>query len=945
MWIGTTSGLNRFDRFTNTFKVYRFSSDNPTSISDNTITAIQSAGDDHLWVGTRNGLNLMDKRSESFRAFKSSAERGNFSISNNLINDIAIDSQKRMWCATGAGLNLLDPSDSTFLTFNHLFDSPGSISHPVVNCLEADGAGNVWVGTEGGITKISADLKVQRMLEPQIPDFAGFSDPVLSMVMTSEQMLWIGTDADFMCLSSAGEITHGFSTDSAINGGLKGGAIRSLLQDKSGAVWIGTTSDGLFRFSTQQQIFTHFFGAAKGEVRTSLETEDGEWIVGGRDGLFQIHPDEPMFDSFDATSKSVRNAIVSPVRSIVRFGDHYYVGLSGNGLLKLDLRWRLVKHITVNATNPLGLNSNRISCLLPDEHGIWVGTSGGGLSFYDPATDSFHRWQFDGNRLRSLLDNKITALTRDLDGYLWIGTANRGLSRLDIARNEFTHYEHQPEDTAGISSNRINGLLIDRKNRLWIATGGGGLNVFHGDKKSFEVFRSFHGLPANTVTAVVEDEAGILWVSTNSGLARVDYEGMDIRKFNIADGLQQLEFLPGVAGKTGNGDLWFGSTQGLVLLNPAAYVPETFAPPIVFTEVTVTEPINGVQREVSFFPGDQKLEYSYGIHTISIEFAMLSLMQAGKNKYAYRIDNMMDQWSDLGNQRTINLSTPDPGTYRIMVKGTNHDGIPAESYSELELVIHPVIWQTAGFKFLIIILLSGGIYLFYRWRLNRIRSYNKMLERVVKNRTQEIAKERDEKAVLLKEIHHRVKNNLQIISSLLSLQSRFSGDPKIEELFLESTNRVQSMSMIHEKMYRSENLKEVSLKQYIRELVTALIDAYSVNMDIEAKIDVNVEYFAVDTLTPLGLIINELVSNSLKYAFRNRNTGNLFLTLNTGEDDYFKLIIGDDGVGFTEADIREGAFGTELVEDLAGQLQGSIERVPSDEGTVFLLTFKDIDNH
>src|SRR5690606_16959592 len=124
-----------------------------------------------------------------------------------------------------------------------------------------------------------------------------------------------------------------------------------------------------------------------------------------------------------------------------------------------------------------------------------------------------------------------------------------------------------------------------------------------------------------------------------------------------------------------------------------------------------------------------------------------------------------------------------------------------------------------------------------------------------------------------------------------------------------------------------------------------LIDAYSVNMEIEAKIDVNVEYFAVDTLTPLGLIINELVSNSLKYAFRNRNSGNLFLTLNTGEDDYFKLIIGDDGVGFTEADIREGAFGTELVEDLAGQLQGSIERVPSDEGTVFLLTFKDIDNH
>jgi PAS domain S-box-containing protein len=157
-----------------------------------------------------------------------------------------------------------------------------------------------------------------------------------------------------------------------------------------------------------------------------------------------------------------------------------------------------------------------------------------------------------------------------------------------------------------------------------------------------------------------------------------------------------------------------------------------------------------------------------------------------------------------------------------------------------------------------------------------------------------------EKEVLLREIHHRVKNNLQIISSMLNLQTNYITDEKSLAIFEESRNRVRSMALIHEKLYQNESLSSLNIKEYIIELVNNLMRSYRTNNRISAVINISDIFINTDTAIPLGLIINEIVSNSLKYAFPSQRNGKITISLNSFDNEKFQMVIEDNGVGMPE---------------------------------------------
>jgi PAS domain S-box-containing protein len=197
-----------------------------------------------------------------------------------------------------------------------------------------------------------------------------------------------------------------------------------------------------------------------------------------------------------------------------------------------------------------------------------------------------------------------------------------------------------------------------------------------------------------------------------------------------------------------------------------------------------------------------------------------------------------------------------------------------------------------------------------------------------------------EKEVLLKEIHHRVKNNLQIISSLLNLQSGYIKDKESIEIFKESQNRVRSMALIHEKLYQSKDMSQIDFSEYVSELVSNLFSSYSLNSAlITLHQDINNIMLEIDLAINLGLIINELVSNAFKHGFPSGRKGNLYISMKKDEQKY-ELTIEDDGIGFSsEIDFRKTeSLGLQLIITLVEQIGGEIFLF-TDNGSKFVIKF------
>lgn len=205
-----------------------------------------------------------------------------------------------------------------------------------------------------------------------------------------------------------------------------------------------------------------------------------------------------------------------------------------------------------------------------------------------------------------------------------------------------------------------------------------------------------------------------------------------------------------------------------------------------------------------------------------------------------------------------------------------------------------------------------------------------------------------EKEILLKEIHHRVKNNLQIISSMLSLQGSYLSDQKIKDAVVESQGRVKSMALIHQMLYQNEKFSSIDIKEYIGQLVGTISSSFYVNGK-NITTDLNIEQIAmdIDTAIPLGLIINELLTNAYKYAFPNGSAGLINVDLKRTGNTNFELVVRDNGVGLPEnllVNRQSKSLGLNMVNILTRQLKGEL-KATTENGTQFTIRFSEIIKH
>ncbi|MDX2359356.1 MAG: sensor histidine kinase [Crocinitomicaceae bacterium] len=242
-----------------------------------------------------------------------------------------------------------------------------------------------------------------------------------------------------------------------------------------------------------------------------------------------------------------------------------------------------------------------------------------------------------------------------------------------------------------------------------------------------------------------------------------------------------------------------------------------------------------------------------------------------------------------------------------------------------------------SFAFFVIAYLMRQFVLFQKYSESSLKQANADLE----NRNQLILSKSKENETLVKEIHHRVKNNLQIIISLLRMQSTELKSEESKSHFTEAINRIMAMSLIHQKLYGEKELSKIELKSYAEELVKEIISVSDQGENISVTIDSNMETMNIDTIVPLGLLINELVSNSLKHAFSSDKKGVIELRI-LQKEDHYELTYSDSG---TWKAIEEGttSFGLELVDILTEQMNGE-KTLNTDNGTHYQFILKDTIN-
>ncbi len=244
--------------------------------------------------------------------------------------------------------------------------------------------------------------------------------------------------------------------------------------------------------------------------------------------------------------------------------------------------------------------------------------------------------------------------------------------------------------------------------------------------------------------------------------------------------------------------------------------------------------------------------------------------------------------------------------------------------------------------------------------MEKLNLQQKMLEETVRSKTKELqialnhlqitnvklSSSNDEKGILLKEVHHRVKNNLQIITSLLSLQSFSIEDQKTKDLFDNSQYRINAMALIHEMLYQSDNLSMINYADYLKRLINNLVTTFKgIDYNIKILMDITDMYLSIDTAIPLGLMINEIITNSLKYAFTDNKQGTLYLKIfEKNQQGQYIMEIGDDGPGYSDDILktRKKSLGMQLIYKLIQQINGEINRNMEKKGTHYHIYFENV---
>ncbi len=831
------------------------------------------------------------------------------------VNCYKKDSRNILWIGTNRGLLVLKNETLLRVTDMEYINSSN------ITALSEDIDGNIWaIADFKNIYKIKIvgpshyQVKASKIDSIPVPTDAKIN----AIHFDQKNQFWIATQNKGVYKFTSNQLanfnqTNGMSVDNASN----------IFEDKSGNLWFGTSGGGLVKFTNQA--FTYYEnleGFREKDIFAICADKKGNiWVGTSLHGIYK----------YDGNSVTNISKSANITDSEARF-----IYCDSKGIIWIGTTKGLTKYD--GTFHPMNIpKCENVRAIFEDKKGnLWIGTRGNYAFIYDGKTVKPY------GEKEGLGNPNVYSFVEDKYGKIWIGTGG----------GVFTGTSEKITKTYGGADGLCNSyagsMVIDKFGTIWVGTDD---CVARFDGGKFFSITTKEGLASGTVYLLNIDNYGNIWVGTNKGLDKIILnekgEISFIRNYGKDEGFKGIECNSRATCIDLEGCLWFGTIKGAIKFDPKEeLIKKPEVPSLNITKIKLfydnVDWTTYSDTLTEWYKLPLNLVLAHNENHITFDFIAMAKTLPENLRYSFKLEGFDTEWSPYDELNSTTYSNLPPGKYKFMVTAETRAGIETLKAQEFSFEITKPFWTTWWFIIICIIGISAALYGYNEYRKHKHELYLERLEKIIEQRTAEIIKQRDENEILLKEVHHRVKNNLQIINSLINIQSDYVNDPKAAELFREIRNRIRTISLVHEKLYKSTDYGNINVKEYLNMLVENLIETYSIDKEIKLKLDLEIEHFNLNTIIPLGLLLNEIISNSFKYAFKDIENGQIEIALQkAGSSGEYSMIIGDNGKGY-DAKLLAGnnsTLGLELIKILSSQLNGTIDRIDK-PGTYYLLKFK-----
>ncbi|MFT3680557.1 MAG: two-component regulator propeller domain-containing protein [Ferruginibacter sp.] len=911
MWFGTQDGLNRFDG--KNFFIIQPVSDSLQSEGfgrySKMITALYADRNDWLWVGTTQEVALYNRYLNKY-IFPAVVYKG-FSLPKGVfVQKITEDTKHNIW--------LLTQNDGLFCYSNQLKKMiPYNIPDNAVS-FTCGNKGDIYASSKTEIYKLTAGVFIPIGIQKLLPRK---KLSIFETAIINNQLWFITGSAEIIILSNNAANNY---TVNYFSKQFKGNTFlsdpRLIYQSDSNTVWIGSRSDGLVKVDTRTKTFENAAAlgtsySLKSQFVLSFFTNPQKitWI-GLSGGIAKYDEQKTQFGLW--RNEPVTGKPVPDNKLLSVFSDNdedFYMGTLNGGLLHLNIKNGLYQYYQPDKylnKNPESKNIYQV--ISGSKNMLWMATWGGLYSF-NRVTQHFKLYSDTGNIQTTQLcavvklkrQNKILAggykgglclfnpdkqnwepindvqkvlnknkplrvrYMEEKDGKVYMATEAQNLVIYDYLTGTFTFFPALQQISCDCRH------FCFKDNNIWVATTDGLIQVDENTMQIIKTWNSSNGLPNNYIYAALPADNGHIWLSSNAGLASLDYTTGLCKKFTENDGLQGMEFNTASCFKDSNGYLWFGGINGLNKVNPQLNKENNFSPAPLITNVNV---MNSPYSTDSATPYIHTITLPHTKNFISFEFKSPNFSQSENIIYEYMMKGIDTGWIKNGTRNYVNYTQLKPGNYTFMVKAANTNYYWSRDVTEMQIKIIPPWYKTWWFY----LLTFFSSFIFFAWLFNqrvKIIHYRAAMKQKITE---------TEMAALKAQMNpHFMFNCINSIDAFIQSNDKYNATLYLNKFAKLIRNILDSSK--ENTVYLSKDIETLKLYIELEELRSDNKFSTQINIDQEL---INSDY----KVPPL--IIQPFVENAIIHGLRNKETNDGKLELNISKNNrHIIYSIKDNGVG------------------------------------------------